>query len=61
MENNRKRKRFESIEHRFNPIDDVQADFRRFDEAVELLLACGFTQPEIHELNMNLFAQKRRY
>ena len=58
MKNFRKRERFESIEHRFNPknpVQDMLDDFARCDEAMEWLEKCGFNQKEIVDLNLNLF------
>jgi hypothetical protein len=41
-------------------IEQVQDDFWRCDEAVEFLVACGFTQREVMGLNMDLFSRHER-
>ena len=42
-------------------IDDILADFQRAEETMSLLVALGFTEEEIDNLNMNLFSVKERY
>ena len=42
---------------------DIQTmfdDFARADQAIEWLLACGFNEDEIVDMDMNIFSQYRK-